>query len=58
MARSSFSPALVVVAVMLLGSVQAQTTSKTVHEQCMSYFGGLGKQGIVDVSITNHESLL
>jgi hypothetical protein len=50
MARSSFAPALVVVAVMLLGVVQAQTTSKNVHDQCMSYFGGLGKEGIVDVS--------
>lgn len=50
MARSSFSTAAVLVAVLLVGSAYAQTTSKGIHEQCMTYFGGLGgKEGITKV---------
>lgn len=42
MARTSYiSAALVLVAVMLFGAVQAQ-----VFDQCMSYYGGLGPEGI------------
>lgn len=45
MARTSYiSAALVFVAVMLFGAVQAQ-----VFDQCMSYYGGLGPEGIQEV---------
>jgi hypothetical protein len=46
MARTSYiSFALLMVAVMLFGTVQAQMV-----DQCMSYYGGLGPEGIQQVS--------
>lgn len=50
MARSSLSSVTVLVAVLLVGSAYAQTTKSGVHDQCMSYFGGLGgKEGITQL---------